>query len=301
MNRLKTLGALAIVGALILMLSPAPLASASSQPAVLLSGTIAGNGYAAIKLGWTGPDALHLRITFPLSSGGSAMGIGYIRPDGTATSVTALSGWMVGNDDCVILESDATGTVSRSCHTSTARETLIPIHEGATSYLDGSISPETNDSPGIWTLFFWQAYPKGEELTASWELKAVSSEVHVLGTTVGDKALFASPSDFQGGAVAGVVQAGLFAEVNVASHLPFHIDHMLFGMMSADGAESKLPGMTVTGPVSETACFCGFLVPIPTPQNQAGDYDVALTRANAGTQANLQEGFVVVVDLDLPA
>lgn len=276
---------------------PAPAGASETTP--VLSGILPGSGYVATKIDWTGVGDVKLELKYGATSEGMSFGAALIRPDGGTWSVIHLPSGLLGSHDCLIVRGDATGTVQDSCEASAAQQVVFPAGEDATGSVAVIVSEDDGDPAGTWTLVLWQAYRADSQRAGVWNLEIEPGQGSVLGSTTGDRAFYGTTKDFRDGQAIAASAAGAFASVNVDSHFEFHIEDVLFGIVTPDTVTRNTPGMTLHGPLGAESCTCTFLAPVPTAEAPPGDYVVELARASGGHQG-FTEAIVFALDLRLP-
>lgn len=281
---------LVVLGSLVV---PGSVGASDSED--LTSGVFPRNGHAAVKVDWSGVGEVRLMLNFSTSPGGTAHGVAFVQPDGTTTSVIARESGILGSDDCVIVEATLTGSAVRSCEPSMVQR--LVFGDGSWGGLGIVVGEEFGDQPGVWTLITWRALREGWEAPASWSLTATPGQAELLGVATGDRAVYATARDLEGGEVAGVTFAGAYASANIGSGVSFRTEGALIASIKSDQLGSPV-GMTLHGPLGSQACPCAFSSPLPSAQLPPGGYFVEASRAGAGQQH--REASVIMVDVTLP-
>lgn len=289
----RSWSAVAIVSVLVGVIG-APSSLGAAEAPLALSGVLPGSGYVAVKVDWSGEGDLTLELQSSPSPGSKSHGVTVVRPDGSTWTLVLQGSGILGNADCVIVRTDATGSVQDACEPSAMQRVVFPPGRGTRVAI--TVSEAEGDAAGVWTLVAWQAFRPGAESAGSWTL---AGDGAVLGVTMSDRAFVLTAPDFEGGTAASGSFAGAFVSVHAGSTAAFEVHDTLFGLFKADDASGRTPGMTLHGPLGTQTCLCRFLSPLPSPDAAPGEYVVELNRVGAGLQSTT-EATVFVLDLRLP-
>jgi hypothetical protein len=267
------------------------------------SGSLSGNGYAAVRLYYAGPDDLVVSITTRTCTAHCALAGTVIDPDGSTWGGVLMISGLAGNDDCVILSTQALGSVAHSCHESVAQRVFMtatgnghPVD--STSF---TINASSGDEVGTYTFLVWQAFEHDQQGPGAWSVSFKPGEAAILNETNGERAWYATARDFQGGSMAGASLAGAYANANAGSSWTVSVQNVLLGAAVTDGFDSTSPlgGLTFNGPLGPETCTCIFSDPSSATGVGNGAYEFDLTRAAAGVQS-FSDLTIALVDPELP-
>lgn len=289
----------AAIASILLVLGVVSGSSTATEVNPPLSGVLPGSGYVAVKVAWNGVGNVTLDLDYGAGPGSRSYGVAYVRPDGTTWSAIFGSFGILGTNDCLIVRTDATGSVEDECHAATVQNIVFPRPEGTTGSIGIVVNEEDGDPAGVWTLVVWQAQRPEHQRAGPWSLTFTPGTAEVLGVTVSDKAYVATSVDFEGGQAVGASNLGLFAFANVGSRYSLHIENTLFGVMVPGWKTENAPGLDLHGPLGIQPCQCSFLSPLPTPGAPPGEYVLELNRVAAGVESGM-ETWVFALDLTLP-
>lgn len=283
----------------------APSSIGTSGLPVVLSGSMQGGGYVAVKLDYEATGAVKLELSSIGCESGCVMGATFIDPDGSEFSSVATLRGIAGKGDCVILRSPTAGDIASACTESpvqhawfSARE-QVGLSHGVS--VTGTISPDLGDPAGAWTMLVWIGFRPNQQAPTSWTLSFAAEDASILGVATGDRAWYASTSDFRDGTAAGVSWAGGFVSVDDGSRLALDVQDRLMGLMKTDsfGLSTPAGGMVFHGPRGAETCSCFLWNATGTGMVGRGSYDLTLTRVAAGHQG-WTDVEVALVDPQLP-
>lgn len=293
----------AVAMAVVLLGVAAPGSMGASPAPVALSGTMPGSGYVALKVDSSGEGPVELRISTEGCRTSCAFGGTLISPTGSTFASVWLSPGTLGTEDCLVVRSPHLGQDVDDCHTSVAYEPYYDVvgQFGQTGRLSFWSRIDEGDPAGIWTLLVWMAFKADDQAPISWEVRMAPQDATILGVTSGDRAWFATASDFQGGSAVLASGLGAFASANVGSHLQLTVENTLVGVMSTDDWTPPSPasGLTFRGPDFIRTCSCA-LWDLTGPEAVGpGSYDLSLDRVGGGHQAYMDVR-IALVDPRLP-
>lgn len=283
------------MASMVLALVVVPGLSSATNTVPVLSGTLPGSGYVAVKVDWRGVGDLMLELNLGEAPGAKSNGVAVVGPDGTYLAMIAQSSGVLGNADCVVVRTHATGSIQDSCEPSTMQRVVFPP-DGEGGRVAIMVSERDGDVAGVWTLVAWQAFRPQWQKPGHWTL---TGDGDVVGVTTSDRAFVVTAPDFENGHALSASFAGAFVSANVESSFAFEIEHTLFGFMRPDGFTGKTPGMSLNGPLGSRSCACEFFSAMPSHDGPPGAYVVELDRVGGGLQLGT-EATVFVMDLKLP-
>lgn len=281
----------------------APGSMGASEPPVALSDTMPGGGYVAVKLDYAGGGPVELGITTEGCEAGCALGGSLISPDGSTLSAVLVARGPVGIEDCLVVRSPDAGQDTYDCQESVGQGLYWSAagQVGQSSWITFWNRIDAGDTPGVWTLLVWMAFKDDQASPTSWQLAMRSHDARVIGVASGDRAWYATVSDFEEGTAILASQAGAFASANLGSRMHLTVENTLIGLMKTDSytPASAASGLTFRGPDFERSCSC-YLWDLTGPDAiGAGTYEVNLNRVAGGHQA-FTDLTIVLVDPRLP-
>lgn len=289
--------------AIVLLGVAAPGSMGASQPPVALSGSMPGGGYVAVKLDFAGGSPVELRITTEGCKTGCAFGGSMISPSGSTFSIVFTLPGTLGNEDCLVVRSPEAGQDLHDCRIGVGYGPYYNVvgRVGQTGAISLWTTIDADDTPGVWTLLVWIAFKANQQAPTSWALTMEPPVATIIGVTSGDRAWYASVSDFQEGTAILASQAGAFASANVGSRLSLTVENTLIGIMSTDDWTPPSPasGLTFRGPDFIRTCSCSLWNLTGPEAIGPGSYDLNLNRVAGGHQG-YTDVRIVLIDPRLP-
>lgn len=296
----------AIALTIVLLGVAVPSSMGATQPPAAMSGTLPGGGYAAVKLNYAGGGPVDLSIATEGCEAGCAFGGTMIAPDGSQLASVLIAWGPVGSEDCVLVRSPDLGQDTNTCHASQAQHLYFEAvrHVGGSSHIEFWNEIDSNrwgDAPGVWTLLVWMAFKSNQQSATSWKLSFNPGVASIVGIETGDRAWYASASDFGGGTGLVLSQSGAFVSAHAGSRLGLSVENRLIGLMTTDffGTATAVGGLTFRGPDFTRTCSCWLWNATGPNSVPPGSYELNLTRAAAGHQG-WTDVQIILVDPRLP-